>query len=168
MSQMTHAVLITMEDPKGPTMSALRQWCLEKADRQTFEPIFRPHNVAFSHHPGGAKVFCDSVYAVCGNYFPHEELIKAFPTFGWGKDRLAEATVLILRYEGSDNWHGVDGEGQPVRVSGWGPAARHCFVGEPTKGEPCPKPGNDEWGRPLACRCACENCVYARAAGVLP
>lgn len=156
MSALTHAVLITMEDPRGEAMSNLRTWCLLEADGQVFEPIYLPNNAGFPHQPGGRKIFCDGVYALCGKAFPYVELLKVFPILGWGKKYLASGTSLTIRHSDEDVWHAVDGAGRPLTVSGYGAPARHCH-------QTLCSPQN-EYTR---CTCPCESCVYARCAGVL-
>lgn len=160
MSALTHAVLITPEHPSEMPMRELHAWCRHNADGQVFEPIFRPGLEEFPWQPGGRKVFCRGIYALCGKAFPAEGLVRAFPTFGWGDPKkggkyLATTTILIIQHDDDDDWHTIHGDGQPARVWGGGPPARHC------------KSGVCVWPLFQDCVCSCEGCFYARASGVL-
>lgn len=58
-------------------MAQLNQWCRENDGRgQQFEQLG-------TETAGGTKVYTGQVWAMAGNYFPHEKLAEAFPTFDW-------------------------------------------------------------------------------------
>ncbi len=59
-------------------MARLNAWCAEHdTDReQQFEKL----NMDAA---GGMKVFTGQVWAMAGNYFPAEDLVEAFGSFGW-------------------------------------------------------------------------------------
>lgn len=110
MSVLTHMVLTTMHRPTSTSVQALNDWCKKHADGQTFKTVYDPDNSVDRQRTGGTKVFCDYVYALCGNYFPYRELMNAFRTFGW-HEYLKETTVLIIRHESDDCWTAVNGDG---------------------------------------------------------
>lgn len=85
MSSITRMVIYTAYDDEA--MGRLNAWCAERDERrQQFEPL----NMDAA---GGFKVFTSQVWAMAGNYFPHEDLIDAFPSFDW---RYPQAAVLIV------------------------------------------------------------------------
>jgi hypothetical protein len=148
MSVITDMVLITSEDADSPAMRAFHAWCRSEdgGDGQMFERLPLSHGdlrddrgwtlVPGGEHPqpvpvstgdgrvpyftGGHKVFTKDIYVCAGNFFRWEELVEAFPSFGWGKGEWspdAELTVLLIQYEHSEEWRAFLGNGKRVPAS---------------------------------------------------
>lgn len=92
----------------------LNAWCATNDGRgQQFRPLD-------TDAAGGAKVFCNLVWAMCGNYFPVEKLVEAFPSFGW---RLPDYAVLIIDHEGDGQTRTVRAVEEKPQPVGWERAA---------------------------------------------
>lgn len=91
MSVITDMVIFSTHDDDA--MERVNAWCAEHDHRQ--QQFVRLDTDA----AGGYKVFTDDVWAMSGNYFPHEDLVDALPSFGW---RYPENVVLIVDYEHDD------------------------------------------------------------------
>ena len=134
MSVITDMVLLTNARDDSPALVDLRAWCDEHASGQRFERI--PTN--FGHFEdrgfvlkpggprpqpvpdrdefaGGHKVFTTRIYACAGNYFPWSELLVALPKFRWRNSYEAGITIVLVKYEGGDNWIGMRADGQPIQ-----------------------------------------------------
>lgn len=80
-------VIVTVFD-EADAMLRLNEWCAEHDERyddgQTFAGLIRPaFGEVDTQDSGGAKVLGSRIWAMCGNYFPHWDLIVALPTFRW-------------------------------------------------------------------------------------
>lgn len=91
MSVITDLVIFSTHDEDA--MDRVNAWCVEHDHRQ--------HQFAKldTDAAGGGKVFTDDVWAMAGNYFPHEDLVEALPSFGW---RYPQNVVLIVDHEHDD------------------------------------------------------------------
>lgn len=92
MSLITDMVIYARREDEA--MARLNAWCVENDPhrQQRFEQLD-------TDAAGGCKFFTDQVWAMSGNYFPHEKLAEAFPTFGW---RYPDGAVLIVNDEHDD------------------------------------------------------------------
>lgn len=87
------AEIVCSHERKLEAMARLNVWCAENDPRQQqFAEL--DENAA-----GGNKVFTPSVWAMSGNYFPHEKLAPILGSFGW---RDPDGVVLIVRSEHGD------------------------------------------------------------------
>lgn len=93
MSLITDMLIFTSFD-EDAAMKRLNAWCVEHDPERTqrFERLD-------TDAAGGTKWFTGNVWAMAGNYFRHELLVEAFPSFGW---RDPECVVLIVDHEGDD------------------------------------------------------------------
>lgn len=92
MSLMTDMVVFAAVGD-GEAIARLNAWCTARdAGAQQFKPL----DTAAA---GGNKVFCSNVWAMCGNYFPVQQFVEAFPTFGW---QYPEDAVLLIDHEHDD------------------------------------------------------------------
>lgn len=92
MSLITDMVIFTGMD-EHDAMDRLNAWCGQNDPRkQQFRPLD-------PDAAGGSKFFCGEVWAMAGNYFPHQQLIETFADFNW---RYPEHVVLIVDAETDD------------------------------------------------------------------
>ncbi len=104
MSVITDMVIFTTFD-EADAMGRLNEWHADGDDTRCW--FTRLDTDA----AGGPKVFTSGVWAMAGNYFPHRELIEAFPTFGW---RSPAEVVLVVGYELADETYVVRGDGKAL------------------------------------------------------
>jgi hypothetical protein len=89
MSVITDLLLVTTLDERD-AVERVNAWCRDSDPRkQEFLSLG-------TDDAGGNKVFCAHVWAMSGNYFRHEALAEALPTFGWREPR---GVVLVVDYE---------------------------------------------------------------------
>lgn len=92
MSSITDMVVFTGID-ESEAMARLNAWCAENGEGQQFCQLD-------TGGAGGRKVFCSPVWAMAGNYFPHDQLAAVFSSFGW---RWPQGVVLLLDYAHDDD-----------------------------------------------------------------
>lgn len=87
-------MVIVADLNEDEAMARLNAWCAENDEhrQQWFEQL----DVDAA---GGVKFYTGQVWAMSGNYFPHEKLAEAFPTFGW---RYPDSVILIVNDEHFD------------------------------------------------------------------
>jgi hypothetical protein len=107
MSELTHLVLLTKSAFDPRPLAAMHAWC----DAHE-EPRLRRISTAKAD---SSKVFCEEAWMLCANYFPVDEFLDAFASFGFGpSDYDADQTILLAMHEDWDGWSAMRGDGEPV------------------------------------------------------